>query len=434
MTMMIPKNEKLERAVLGAIIIDDKIFDTVAEYLTVESFYSSKNQQVFESMTKLKTQNRTIDPAILMNELGVEYAEYIALLMDEVIITAHAEAHAKILQQKHVMRELFRACQEGVGITSGDSKYSVTEAISKIDTLILNATKHITTSSITKIADIAEKRFSKYHSDEERGYSFEGYASGYPDMDNLIDGFALGESTILAARPSMGKTSLALNLVVSVAKKQIPVLFFSLEQNKEGITDRLLCLEAQVNNKRYRRRKLQDAEKDRLSKAYSSLIQLPIKIVDGSINTSQVRSFVSKELRKSKDLFVVSDYLTLFTDSPSLSAHERYGYVAKRMQDMAKEFRVPFVTLAQLNRQLEQRNDKRPVLSDLRESGNIEEAADKVLFIYRDDYYNPDTNKKNVAEIICAKYRDGGTGIVELYWQPEHYKFSNLAREQGAGY
>jgi replicative DNA helicase len=431
---VIPKNEKLERAVLGAVIIDDRVFDMIAEYLTIESFYSTKNQQVFSAMLELKTQNETIDPVILMDKLGADYAEYIATLMDEVVTTANAGSHAKMLQQKHVMRELFRACQEGVNIASDDGKYTATEAISKIDTLILNAAKHITTSSITEIADIAEKRFSKYHSDEERGYSFEGYVSGYPDLDRLIDGFALGENTVIAARPSMGKTSLALNLALNVAKKQIPVLFFSLEQNEEGITDRLLCLDAQVNNKRYRRRTLKADEKDRLSKAYANLLKLPIKIVDGSTNTSQVRSFVAKELRKNKNLFVVSDYLTLFTDFPNLSAHERYGYIAKRMQDMAKEFRIPIVTLAQLNRQLEQRNNKRPILSDLRESGNIEEAADKVLFIYRDDYYNPNTDKQNIAEIICAKYRDGETGVIELYWKPEHYQFLSLAREQEAGY
>lgn len=432
--MMIPKNEKLERAVLGAVIIDDRVFDTISEYLTEGSFYSTKNQQVFNAMLELKTQSKTIDPVILMDKLGADYAEYIATLMGEVVTTANAESHAKALQQKHVMRELFRACQEGIEIASDDSKHTTMEAISKIDTLILNAAKHITTSSVTEIANIAEERFSKYHSDEERGYSFEGYPSGYSDMDSLIDGFALGESTIIAARPSMGKTSLALNLTLNIAKKQIPVLFFSLEQNEEGITDRLLCLDAQVNNKRYRRRTLKADEKDRLSKAYTNLLQLPIKIVDGSTSTSQVRSFVAKELRKSKELFVISDYLTLFTDSPNLSAHERYGHVAKRMQDMAKEFRIPFVTLAQLNRQLEQRNNKRPILSDLRESGNIEEAADKVLFIYRDDYYNPNTDKKNIAEIICAKYRDGETGIVELYWRPEHYQFSSLAREQEVEY
>lgn len=427
--MTIPKNEKLERAVLGAVIVDDKVFDTVAEYLTVESFYSSKNQQVFDAMIKLKTQNETIDPVVLMDRLGNDYAEYIAMLMNEVITTANTESHAKALQQKHVMRELFRACHEGIKIVSDESENTATEAISRIDTLILNAAKHITSSSVTEIADIAEERFSKYHDDEERGYSFEGYPSGYYNLDNSIDGFALGESTIIAARPSMGKTSLALNLALNVAKKQIPVLFFSLEQNKEGITDRLLCIEAQANNQRFRRRTLTEDEKNRLDKAYISLLGLPIKIVDGSINTSQVRSFVAKELRRNKKLFVISDYLTLFTDFPNLSAHERYGYVAKRMQDMAKEFRIPFVTLAQLNRQLEQRNDKRPVLSDLRESGNIEEAADKVLFIYRDDYYDPNTDKQNIAEIICAKYRDGSTGCFELYWRPEYYRFDNLSRE-----
>lgn len=427
--LIVPRNEKLERAVLGAIIIDDKTFDTVAEYIVPDSFYSTKNQQIFKVMADLKIKNETIDPVILLDKLGADYAEYIALLMGDVVTSANAEQYAKELQQKHVMRELFRAYQEGAKIACNDKEYNATEVISKIDTLIMNASKHIASSKIEDVMNIVEERFNKYHDDEARGYSFDGYSSGFADLDGLIDGFAMSESTIVAARPSMGKTSWALNIALHVAKKQVPVLFFSLEQNKEGITDRLLCLEAQINNKRFRRRSLDESEKDRLAKAYSNLIRLPIKIADGSINTAQVRSFVVKELRKNKDLIVISDYLTLFTDHPNLSAHERYGYVAKRMQDMAKEFKIPFITLAQLNRQLEQRNNKRPILSDLRESGNIEEAADKVLFLYRDEYYYPDTKDKNIAEVICAKYRDGETGLVKLYWKPEHYKFMNLARE-----
>ncbi len=427
-----PHSDELERAVLGAIIIDENKFDTASEFITVDSFYSTKNQQIYKIMTELKAKREAIDPVILMDKLGEDYADYIAFLMNSVVTSANVEQHANELQQKHVMRELFRACQEGINIACNIKEHSAIEAVSKIDTLILNATKLISTSSITNIGDIAGERFNKYHIDEEKGYSFEGYSSGYIDLDEIIDGFALGESTIIAARPSMGKTSLGLNVALNVAKKQIPVMLFSLEQNEEGITDRLLCIEAQVDNKRYRRRTLEEAEKKRLSNAYVNLLQLPIKIVDGSMNTSQVRSFVSKELRRNRDLLVISDYLTLFTDLPNLSAHERYGYIAKRMQDMAKEFRIPFITLAQLNRQLEQRQNKRPVLSDLRESGNIEEAADKVLFIYRDDYYNPNTDKHGIAEIVCAKYRDGETGTVELYWKPEHYRFMNLAREREA--
>jgi len=378
-------------------------------------------------MTEVKFKNETIDPVILMDKLGVEYAEYIALLMNEVITSAYAEQHAKELQQKHAMRELFRACQDGIKIACSEN--NATDAISKIDTMIMNATKHITTSRLTEIMYIAEKRFSKYHEDEARGKSFDGYPSGYIELDKKISGFALGESTIIAARPSMGKTSYALNITLNIAKKGIPVLFFTLEQNEEGITDRLLCIEGKINNKRYRNRRLDETEKNSLGKAYSRLIQLPIKIVDGSINTSQMRSFVARELRESKDLLVISDFLTLFTDYPQLSAHERYGYVAKRIQSMAKEFKIPFITLAQLNRQLEQRNNKKPILSDLRESGNIEEAADKVLFLYRDEYYNPDTKDTNIAEVLCAKNRDGETGLIKLLWQPEYYKFANLARE-----
>lgn len=418
-------NIETEKALLGAILIDDRQLDVVLEHInTPEAFYKELHQKIFSVILELKNKNQMPDLVTVADRFP-EAVDYIASLASSVVTSAHAENYARQIADRYLRRKLFRACQDGAKIAT-DEELTAIEAAAEIDSLILKAGK---TNNIknANLEILVMQRYNKYLEDVQKGTHFEGLQTGFKDLDNLIDGFGLGENIILAARPSMGKTALALNIALNVAGKGIPVMFFTLEQSKERLTDRLMAMKAGISAKRMRLRLLYEAEMERLETAYNELTELPIKIFEGSMNTSQIRSALARQ--KGKYLAVI-DFLTLLTDLPTLTAHERYGTIAKKIQNMALEFNVPILTLAQLSRKVEERQNKRPILSDLRESGNIEEAADKVLFIYRDEYYNANTEKKGIAEIICAKNRDGEIGTEELVWRPEVLRFGNLSRRQ----
>ena len=419
---MIPHNLETEKALLGSILIDEAQFDIILEYVhTPEMFYNDTNKEIFAVMLALKNNRQTIDLITVADKMPGA-VEYIATLTNYTVTSAHAGDYAKQVADKHLRRELFRACEEGKRIALDETECTANDAASAIGALIMKASRGLNISG-AGIDTLTTARFEKYLQDAEQGVHWEGIKTGFVDIDEYFDGFALGENIILAARPSMGKTALALNIASNAAKAGVQVSFFSMEMSKERLADRLLCAEAQVDAKRMRTRKLTEAEVFRLEEAYNTLLELPIHIYDGSMNTAQIRSSLARV--QGKGLAVI-DFLTLLTDHPTLSAHERYGTIAKTIQSMAAAFKMPILTLAQLNRKVEDRQDKHPMLSDLRESGNLEEAADKVIFIYRDDYYSG--KNKGVAEIICAKNRDGETGAVELTWRPEVLRFGNMAK------
>jgi len=417
----------LERALLCVLIIDPKQLNAVLEYVnTPDVFYVPKNRAVFEAMLKLYERHQHFDLVMLANE--VKDAVYVAELTNEAVISAYAVDHAANLYDLYVRRELRRACEKSIELISSNSE-SVADTVAGVDALILAATKKIKNTGIMDMETLAAERFQKYISDAAKGKAFEGFRTEFIDLDYLIEGLGLGENIILAARPSMGKTALALNIARNVAGQGVPVVIFSLEMRKERVADRFLCAEAGINSRDYRNRQLTEEALDKLEEALNKLIDLPIKIIDGTITTADIKSIIAREVSKKWPLLVIIDFLTLIADKrlANASAHEHFGGIAKKIQFMAREFNVPIMLLAQLNREVEKRSIKKPVLSDLRESGNIEEAADKVLFIYRDDYYNEESKDKGIAEIICAKNKDGETGTVKLAWQPKYIRFSNLA-------
>ena len=419
---MIPHSPETEKALLGAIMVDDRQFDVILEYVnTPEAFKSEINSKIFAAMLDLKQKKQNIDLVTVVDRIP-DATEYIATLTSSVVTSAHAEDYARQVADRHLRRQIFRACEESKKILLDEGR-SASEAATEVDAIIGKAGRSYTLSG-ANLGELTTQRFNKYMEDAEMGIYWEGVKTGFKDLDELIDGLALGETVIIAARPSMGKTALALNVGLNAAKQGVSVHFFSMEMSKERITDRLLCMEAEVNAKRMRTRDLHEGEIARLEDAYNTLANLPVKIYDGSMNTAQIRSALARTEGKS---MAIVDFLTLLTDHSNLSAHERYGAIIKSLQGMATEFNMPVVVLAQLNRKAEESSGARPSLSHLRESGNIEEAADKVLFIYREDYYNAATEKKGVAEIICSKNRDGEIGKAELSWRPEVLRFGNLS-------
>jgi len=417
----------LERAVLCALIIDPKKLNDVLEHISDPVvFYVSKNQLVYKAMLNLYEKHQYFDLVMLADE--VKDPVYVAELTNMAITSAHAVDHAAKLYDLYVRRELRKACEKSIELISNNDE-SLADTVASVDALVMTAAKKIKNTEIADMETLAAERFRKYVSDAAKGKVFEGFRTGFVDLDYLVEGFGLGENIILAARPSMGKTALALNIARNVAGSGIPVIIFSLEMRKERVADRLLCAEAGIDSRDYRNRILTDESLKRLEAALNKLIDLPIKIVDGTITTADIKSVIAREANKKWPLLVVIDFLTLIADkrTANMSAHEHFGGIAKKIQFMAREFNIPIMLLAQLNREVEKRSEKKPFLSDLRESGNIEEAADKDLFIYRDDYYNEDSKDKGIAEIICAKNRDGEIGTVKLAWQPKYVKFLNLA-------
>ena len=411
-----------ERALLGSILIDGAQLDNVLEHVHgPEMFAAPAHAKIFTAMLALKNAGQAIDIVTVADKND---PQYLAELANDVFTSAHAADYAKQVAEKHIKRELLRVCEEGKRIATSDTPAQ--EAAASIDALLLKATSGVNNNICQPIQQLSHQRFAKCLEDISKGTHFEGIKSGFTDIDNLIDGFAAGESIIIAARPSIGKTALALNFALNAAKAGHPVEFFSLEQSRQRLTDRLIAMESQVEAKRYRRRELTEQDMARIEKAVTVLEGLNINITDGSMNTAQIRSALARRA-KPKQTLVIIDFLTLLTDHPTLSAHERYGTIAKKISSMAQEFNIPTITLAQLSRKVEERSNKRPILSDLRESGNIEEAADKVGFIYRDEYYNPQTDEPGVAEIIWAKNRDGETGMEKLTWRPEVLKFGNIS-------
>lgn len=421
-------NIETEKALLCSILVEPKVIDDVIEYVDEpECFYDSLHQKVFKAILSLYEKSEAIDLVTVVNEVGERYAVVIAELMDTVATSVNAVSYAKQVKEQYVLRKLREACSSGLEMIKKQES-PVDDIASAIDTNIMMAVKGLTSYDALPISELVYQRFCKYHEDVGNGYKYEGIPTGFIDLDRLIDGFGLSENIIIAARPSMGKTALALNIARNVAEREVPVMFFSLEMKKERLVDRLLCAEAGVSPKAYRYRLLRDSDTHRLSGAMESLAKLPIEIMDGSMNTSHIRAAISRAIKKNRKMLVFIDFLTLLTDYPNLKAHERYGSIAKKVQRMAIEFNIPIVMLAQLNRKVEERSDKRPILSDLRESGNLEEAADKVIFIYRDEYYTGEN--KGIAEIITAKNRDGETGTVELSWTPQLMQFRNMARKE----
>ncbi len=420
----------LERAVLCSLIIDPKQINAVLEHIGDPAvFYVSKNRDIFKTMLRLYEKHQHFDLVTLAEASDNGLVQYIAELTNETATSAYAEQYAVKLHDFYIRREIQKACSEGLKIISDNADTGAAEIAASVDSLMLAATQKIKNVSASDMDILAVERYKKYLSDAAKGRVFEGFRTGFADLDYLIEGLGYSESIVLAARPSMGKTALALNVARHVAGQGIPVIVFSLEMRKERVADRFLCAEAMINSRSYRNRTLSVETVGNLEDAMEKLMALPIKIVDGTTTTADIKSIVAREVSKKGPLLVIIDFLTLLADkrAANTNAHEHYGGIAKKIQFMAREFNVPIMLLAQLNREVERRTVKKPVLSDLRESGNIEEAADKVLFIYRDDYYNENSNEKGIAEIICAKNRDGETGAVKLAWQPEYVRFANLA-------
>ena len=401
--MKLPHDLTAEQAVLGAIIIDPDKLPIVMDYIPdPDMFHSPKHQQVYTAMLDLFNRSEGIG----LVEVAAKTGNMAGLmeLANTTPTSANAENYARIVKEKAVARRLVKACYNGMTLAADESQ-GIDERVAAVEAELYKASEAVFTGKNRTTKELAKTCMMSYGEQV-----MPSIKSGFYDLDNLITGFRPGELVIVAGRTSMGKTTLALNIAGNIAAQGIPVQIFSLEMTAERVTDRLICVQGNLPGQVYRQGK---ADIQQVQAAAAKVYELPIFIYDRRVSTPEIRA---KCMRIKNLGLVVVDFITLIKDKRinNASTADHVGEIAKRLQEIAKELRVPFLVLSQMNRQVESREDKTPRLSDLRESGNIEEAADTILFLHRPDYYDRNVPKTNTAEVIIAKQRDGPTGSIEL--------------------
>ncbi len=432
-----PHSLEAEQAVLGSILIDSRCINDVIGAVRAEDFYLQTNRDIFETVYEMFSYSQIIDPVTVldkMRERGVydeqTSTKYVMQLMEITPTAANAKQYAQIVHDKGLQRNLAEAASDIVN-TVYEGVGSAQDMLEAAEKRIYALRRGNTNDSLEHVGTILLKVFDRLTELSESGSDISGIPSGLRDLDKFISGLNKSDLMLLAARPGMGKTSMALNIALNVAKKypKRTVAFFSLEMSKQQLVTRLISNESFVDNRKLTTGKLSMDEWSKIGIASSALSQTDLRVDD---NPSVTVAEMNAKLRRIDDLaLVVIDYLQLMTSSGAklnYSGENRQQVISditRSLKIMAKELNVPVLCLSQLSRANESRQDKRPMLSDLRESGAIEQDADEVLFLYREDYYNKDTEKQNVAECIIAKNRHGETGTVELQWLPQFTTFAD---------
>jgi replicative DNA helicase len=434
----LPQSSEAETSLLGALLIDTEAIVKIADSLRAGDFFEKRNQLIYEAITQLYDRGEAIDVLTLADRLknnghldSVGGPAYLTELTNFVPTAAHVEQYADMVAQKALRRRLIAASKQIVGLGYDESK-QLSELIEEAETRLFEVSQqHIKQDVISLEAILAESfdRLDDLHKDKQK---IRGIPTGFKDLDNTLAGFQRSDLVILAARPSMGKTALALNFAHNVAvQSNEPVLIFSLEMSKEQLVDRLLSMESGVDAWALRTGNLTDTDFEKIGQAMGTLSEAQIFIDDSpGITISDLRTKARREAHQRPLGLIIVDYLQL------MSGGSRYGTDFNRVQEIseisrglkgiARELNVPVLALSQLSRSVESRSPQIPQLADLRESGSIEQDADVVAFIYREDYYNPDTDRKKLADIFIKKHRNGPTGGVELYFDNEKQRFQSV--------
>ena len=431
-----PNDVESEQAVIGSMLRDKEAVSAAIEVLKPEDFYREDNRTIFEAILNLYGRSEPIDIITLKSELSsmgkfeaVGGLEYIAELPDKVPTTANVEQYIKIVEEKSVLRNLIKTANEI--ITLGyDQTQEVDGIIDGAEKKIFEVMQKKNQKGYTPIKDILVETFTELEQLYNQKQRITGIPTGFSDLDFRTSGLHNSDLILVAARPAMGKSAFALNIATNAAvRAKVPVAIFSLEMSKEQMTSRILCSEAMVDSNKVRTGKIDDEEWSKLAAASGELSEANIYIDDTpGISIMEIRAKCRKMKIEKNIGLVVIDYLQLVQGSGKRggSREQEIAEISRSLKILAKEINVPVIALSQLSRAPEQRPDHRPMLSDLRESGSIEQDADIVMFLYRDDYYNEDSEKKNIAEVILAKHRAGSTGTVELLWLGNYTKFANI--------
>ena len=443
LSRQLPHSLEAEQAVLGSMLIDSRCVAEVIGMLRPDDFFLQQNKDIYETVYSMFNFSETIDPVTVLDRLkqkgmaGDQTASYLMQLMEITPTAANVAQYAAIVKDKALMRNL--------AVAAGDIRETVFEGTGTAAEIMESAEKKIyalrngnTGDSLQHIGTVLVNVFDRLDELSRSDNAFPGLSTGLMDLDKKINGLNKSDLVLIAARPGMGKTSIALNIALAVAKKtDKTVAFFSLEMSREQLALRLLSNESFVDNQKLVTGKLTEEEWTKIGIASSALSQTDIRVDDNpAISVAEMNA----KCRRLDNLgLVLIDYLQLMTSagqgqtSNNANRVQVVSDISRALKIMAKELNVPVICLSQLSRANESRTDKRPMLSDLRESGAIEQDADEVMFIYRDDYYNPDTEEKNVAEIIVAKNRHGETGTVKVQWLPQFTTFADREWKHSEG-
>lgn len=433
-----PHDLEAEQAVIGSMLTDNDAVISAIEVLKDVDFYREDNKTIFTAMSNLYRRSEPIDLITVKSELElmgmfekVGGYEYLTELPEKVPTTANASKYIKIVEEKSTLRSLIKTANEIIELG-----YDPTEPIEKVletsEKRIFNIMQKKDKKGYSELKDILVDSFNQLEELYNRKQHITGVPSGFTDLDYRTAGFHGSEFILIAARPAMGKSAFALNIAAHAAiRAKVPVAIFSLEMSKEQMVNRILCSEAMVDSNKVRTGKLDEEDWVKMAEKVGTLSEGSVVIDDTpGISITEIRTKCRK-LKMEKDIgLVVIDYLQLIQGSNTRggSREQEIAEISRSLKILAKELEIPVIALSQLSRAVEQRPDHRPMLSDLRESGSIEQDADIVMFLYRDDYYNPDSEKKNIAEVIIAKQRGGSTGTVDLGWFGTYTKFVNLEK------
>lgn len=431
-----PQSIEAEQAVLGALLVSPTSITRVVELLASDSFYRQAHRHIYNSMLSLFNDNEPIDVVTVSEHLrdndkletigGRSYINDLAL---SVVTTANIEYYAKLIYEKAVLRELIKAGTEIVSLSYGDSETD--RVIDSAEKLVFAIAQKKVADNLIHIKDIVTTSYNQIESRYNNRDELTGVPTGFYDLDNMTAGFQKSDLVILAARPSMGKTAFCLNIAQEVAiRNKKPVAIFSLEMSKEQLAQRMLCSEAEIDSNRLRTGHMQTEDWAKLTDAMGALAEAPIFIDDSAgASVMEIRAKCRRLCMENDDLgLIIIDYLQLMEGKSTgrVDRVQEISAISRGLKNLARELKVPVIALSQLSRAVESRQIKKPMLSDLRESGSIEQDADIVMFIYREDYYDPENvEKKGKADIIIAKQRNGPVGSVELLFQSNITKFKN---------
>lgn len=431
-----PQNLDAEQSVLGAMIIDKEAVLKAIEVLKPEDFYRDANGHVFQAIATLFERGEAIDLITLAEELRqtglldqVGGVAYVAGLANSVPTAANVEYYAQIVEEKSLLRQLI-----GVSTRMARMGYEADEEVEtlldKAEQMVFELTQRKSVSSFTPLKAVLMNTFERIEFLFQNKGNITGVPSGFAALDKMTSGFQPSDLVIVAARPSMGKTAFCLNIAQYASlKKNLPVAVFSLEMSKEQLVTRMLCVEAMVDQQKLRTGDLSDEDWQKLTRAAGPMAQAPLFIDDTpGISIMEMRA-KCRRLKSEHGLsLIVIDYLQLMSGGKKTeNRQQEISEISRSLKALAREVQAPVIALSQLSRAVEQRQDKKPMMSDLRESGSLEQDADIVMFIYRDDYYNPETtDRPGRADIIIAKQRNGPVGTVELGFLKEFTKFVTL--------
>lgn len=430
-----PNSVEAEQSVLGAMLLDKEAISAATEMISGEDFYREAHKEIFEAVVDIYNKNEPVDLITLTEKLktrntldAVGGITFLTNLMDAVPTTHNVKYYAKIIEEKSLLRRLIRTSSDIIS-KSYQASDDIGNIIDDAEKGIFNISLNRSTQGYTHVKDILNVNFDKIEELYLNKGKITGVSTGFADLDEKLSGLQKSDLVLVAARPSMGKSSFMMNIVQHAAvRDKVTTVVFSLEMSKEQLTQRLLCAEALIDAHRLRIGDINEDEWVKLARSMGPLSDSPIFIDDTpAISITEMRA-KCRRLKLEHDLgLIVIDYLQLMQGKSggSDSRQQEISEISRSLKALAREINVPVVALSQLSRAPEMRADHRPILSDLRESGAIEQDADVVMFLYRDEYYHPDSEKKNIGEVIIAKQRNGPTGTVELVWLGQFTKFVN---------